>query len=82
MPAFAELPVEVIIDNVLPYLPVSAIASLSATSKFFYLITSDETFWKRKLLTDYNFSGNDTARTTGWRFIYKRLAKPKVYVWG
>ncbi|KAI0825634.1 regulator of chromosome condensation 1/beta-lactamase-inhibitor protein II [Irpex lacteus] len=81
-PKLESLPVEVIIDNILPFLPVSSITSLSATSKFFYLLASDETFWKRRLLTDYNFSGNDTARTTGWKFIYGRLARPKVYVWG
>ncbi|KAI0692434.1 regulator of chromosome condensation 1/beta-lactamase-inhibitor protein II [Cytidiella melzeri] len=82
MPGLVSLPVEVIIDNLLPFLPVAAIANLSAVSKLFYLIASDETFWKRRLLIDYNFSGNDTARTTGWKFIYRRLAKPKVYVWG
>ncbi|KAI0091641.1 regulator of chromosome condensation 1/beta-lactamase-inhibitor protein II [Irpex rosettiformis] len=82
MSKFESLPVEVIIDNILPFLPVSAVANLSATNKFFYLVTSDETFWRRRLLVDYNFSGNDTARTTGWKFIYRRLANPKVYVWG
>ncbi|KAI0343294.1 RCC1/BLIP-II [Trametopsis cervina] len=82
MTSLATLPVEVIIDNILPYLPVAAVTNLSAVSKFFYVVASDETFWKRRLLVDYNFTGNDTARTTGWKFIYKRLAKPKVYVWG
>ena len=82
MSKFESLPVEVIIDNILPLLSVKEIAHLSTTNKFFYLVTSDETFWRRRLLTDYNFSGNDTARTTGWKFIYRRLANPKVYVWG
>jgi hypothetical protein len=77
-----SLPVEVVLDHILPYLPISAVLHLSATCKSFYEVTSDETFWKRRLLTDYNFSGNDTARTTGWKFIYKRLTNPKVYVWG
>lgn len=78
----SSLPVEILLDNIVPLLPLSALANLGSTSRFFYLITSDETVWKRKLLEDFNFSGNDTARTTGWKFIYRRMANPKVYVWG
>lgn len=76
------LPIELILDQLLPLLPLPALAALSRTSKLFYMLTSDETFWRRRLLVDYNFSGNETARTTGWRGIYRRMARPRVYVWG
>lgn len=82
MPQITDIPIEVFIDVLLPLLPVSDLLRLGCTSHFFYLITSDEPFWHRKIQEDYNFPSSDTARTTGWKFIYRRLANPKVYVWG
>ena len=77
-----DIPIEIFLDSLFPSLPIVDLQHLGATSKFFYNLTSDETFWKRKLQEDYNFPESDTARTTGWKFIYKRVANPKVYVWG
>ncbi|KIP10060.1 hypothetical protein PHLGIDRAFT_28732 [Phlebiopsis gigantea 11061_1 CR5-6] len=82
MPALQDLPPEVFLDNLLPFLPVTDLQHLGATSKDFYKLTSDDLFWKRKIREDYNFPDSSTARNTGWKFIYKRLANPKVYVWG
>ena len=78
----AHIPVEVLIDNVLPFCEVNDVFSLGCTNKFFALITTDDMFWKRRLAADYNFTGSDTARTSGWKFIYKRLRNPRVFVWG
>ena len=82
MPTITDIPIEVFIDNILPLLPLADLLRLSSTNKFFYLLAADETFWKRKLEVDFNFPSSETARNTGWRFIYRRLANPKVYVWG
>lgn len=49
----------------------------SPTTKFFYQLCSDETLWKGLLQSDFNFSGAGTARTSGWKFIYQRLFKPR-----
>jgi SCF-associated factor 1 len=78
----ADVPVEVLIDNILPFCEVNDVFSLGCINKFFALITTDDTFWKRRLAADYNFTGSDTARTSGWKFIYKRLRNPRVFVWG
>ena len=78
----ADIPVEVLIDNILPFCEVNDVVSLGCTNKFFALVTTDDTFWKRRLVVDYNFTGSDTARTSGWKFIYKRLRNPRVFVWG
>ncbi|KAI0078721.1 RCC1/BLIP-II [Panus rudis PR-1116 ss-1] len=82
MPSATDIPVEVWLDNILPNTPVADILRLGCTNRFFYLLTSDETFWHRKLEADYNFSGADTARTTGFKLLYKRLRNPKLFVWG
>lgn len=77
-----DIPVEVWLDHILTYLPLSDLLRLGCTNRFFYLLTSDEPFWHRKLQQEFNFSGSDTARATGWKFIYKRFRSPQVYVWG
>ena len=78
----ADTPVELLIDNILPLCEVKDVLSLGRTNKFFALIAADDMFWKRKLAIDYNFTGSETARTSGWKFIYQRLRNPRVFVWG
>lgn len=78
----ADVPVEVLIDNILPFCEVNDVVSLGCTNKLFAIVTTDDMFWKRRLAIDYNFTGSETARTSGWKFIYKRLRNPRVFVWG
>lgn len=33
--------------------------------------------WKRKISEDFNFFGQGTARTSGWKFIYRGLLEPR-----
>ncbi|EIN09593.1 RCC1/BLIP-II [Punctularia strigosozonata HHB-11173 SS5] len=82
MPGLADLPVELLLDNLLPALTIPDLLSLSQTSRFFASLGDDDTLWKRKLAQDFNFTGQGTARTSGWKFIYRGLRKPKVFVWG
>ncbi|KAF9006072.1 regulator of chromosome condensation 1/beta-lactamase-inhibitor protein II [Cyathus striatus] len=69
--------IEVLFDNVFPILPTADLLSLSCTSKLFSTLCSDETLWKRKLISDFNFAPERTARTSGWKFIYRGLSNPK-----
>ncbi|KAI0730903.1 RCC1/BLIP-II [Earliella scabrosa] len=82
MPTITDLPVELFVDSIFDYLPVDAILSLGCTNRFFAQIAADEPFWHRRIQQDFNFSGADTARHEGWKFLYRRLANPKLYVWG
>ncbi|KAF8202318.1 regulator of chromosome condensation 1/beta-lactamase-inhibitor protein II [Pholiota molesta] len=77
-----NLPIEVLLDNVLPFVPAPDLSQLAQCNKLFSVLCADETIWKRKVLEDFNFSGQGTARTSGWKFIYKGLFKPRVFVWG
>jgi SCF-associated factor 1 len=82
MTAITDIPLEVLLDNLLPYLDVSDLCCLASTSRFFSVLVADDMLWKHKLQQDFNFSGAGTARTTGWKFLYRRLSKPKIFVWG
>ncbi|KAF8555990.1 RCC1/BLIP-II [Imleria badia] len=77
-----DIPVEVLLDNLLPSLPIPDLLRLGATNHFFASLCNDDTFWKRKLQEDFNFSDEGTARSTGWKFIYQGLSCPRTYVWG
>ena len=82
MPSLTDIPVEVFIDNILPLVPLKDILSLTSISKDFAALCNDDTFWKRKLKEDYNFSDIATARTRGYKFLYKGVHNAKTYVWG
>ncbi|KAF5378889.1 hypothetical protein D9615_006986 [Tricholomella constricta] len=82
MSSIADLPIEVLLDNVLSFMQISDILRLGSTNQFFAAVCSDDTFWRRRLQSDFNFSGAGTARTSGWKFIYRGLFNPRVYVWG
>ena len=82
MPSLSDVPVDVLLDNVLPSVPVTDLLHLGSTNHFFATLLADDLFWKRKIQEDFNFSGTGTARTSGWKFIYRGLSNPKVFVWG
>lgn len=82
MPSLLDIPVDVLLDNLLPSVAVPDLLNLSSTNRFFAVLGADDTFWKRKLEEDFNFSAAGTARTTGWKVIYKGLSKPRIYTWG
>ncbi|KAF5351928.1 hypothetical protein D9756_007455 [Leucocoprinus leucothites] len=78
----ADLPPELFLDNLFSFLSTADLLRLAVTSKYFASMCSDEIFWKRRLHEDFNFDGEGTARRTGWKFIYRGLYRPRVYVWG
>ncbi|KAI9060932.1 RCC1/BLIP-II [Trametes sanguinea] len=80
--SLTDLPVELFLDGIFPCLPVPDLLHLGSTNRFFNDLTNDEAYWHRRIQEDFNFSGSDTARKTGWKFLYKRLSNPHVYVWG
>ena len=77
-----DLPVKLLTNKILQFCEVRDTLSLGCTNKFFALIVNDDGFWKRKLVIDYNFTGSETNRTSGWKFIYLRFWKPRLFTWG
>ncbi|KIM44654.1 hypothetical protein M413DRAFT_442608 [Hebeloma cylindrosporum] len=61
-----ELPVELFLDNLLPFVPVPDLLRLTCCNKLFASLCTDDMLWKRKISEDFNFFGQGTARTSGW----------------
>ncbi|KAI0251809.1 RCC1/BLIP-II [Lactifluus subvellereus] len=78
----ADIPVEVLLDNLLPFSQVRDVLSLGSTNKYFAALCADDTFWKRKCQEDFNFTSQETARQSGWKNLYRGLNHPRVFVWG
>ena len=78
-----DIPAEVLMDGILPFCQAEDVLSFGRTNKFFALVAIDM-FWRRRLMLDYNFTGSETARSSGWQFIYQRLRNrnPQLFVWG
>ena len=77
-----DIPVKLLINNVLPFCGLKDVLSLGCTNKFFAQVANDDTFWRRRLANGYNFTGSEAARMSGWKFIYRKLRNPRVFVWG
>ena len=77
-----DIPVKLLINSVLPFCEAKDVLSLGCTNKFFALIVNDDTFWRRRLTVDYNFTGLGMGRKSGWKFVYRKLRNPRVLVWG
>ncbi|KAG8873845.1 hypothetical protein FRB97_006414 [Tulasnella sp. 331] len=79
----SDLPVEVLLDHLLPILALQDLLALARTNKFIASVCQDDILWKLKLKRDFNFTANaDTARESGFKVIYRGLRKPSVYTWG
>jgi len=76
-----DIPIEVFTENILPLCEVEDVISLGCANKFFVLVANDETYWKRKLAIDYNFTGLEMGRMSGWRFLYWRFRNPQIFIW-
>jgi len=78
----ADISVEVLIYNILPFCEPEDVLSLGCTNKFFALVATNGAFWRQKLAVDYNFTGSETTRTSNWKTLYQRFRNPRVFVWG
>jgi SCF-associated factor 1 len=82
MASIVDIPVDIILDNLFPSIQIPDLLCLGSTNRFFATLLADNLFWKRKLKDDFNFTGAGTARTTNWKFIYRGLTNPRLFVWG
>ena len=77
-----DIPAKLLINKILPFCQTEDVLSLGRTNKFFALVANDDTFWRRRVAVDYKFTGPETARTSNWKSVYRKLRNPQVFVWG
>ncbi|WVQ71765.1 hypothetical protein IAR50_001306 [Cryptococcus sp. DSM 104548] len=85
MPSLTDIPSEVILEHLLPILPLTDIASLSAVAHFFRNVSRDPAFWRLKATSDFSFSPAlhpPAPSPDWWRRVYLGLLNPRAYVWG
>lgn len=81
-----NLPDDVLIDSLLPFLPVEALEKLSLTNHHLHSLATSETLWRQKIKDDFHFGGEDldlSQVSGGWsQRLWHGLRRPRVYVWG
>jgi SCF-associated factor 1 len=86
MASLARLPLDIYYDQLLPLLPLDSLIHLSETCKAFDQLVNrepaSESLWRHRIETDLNFPADSTARTSGWKELYRRVRNPRIYVWG
>lgn len=83
--SLTTLPLDILVDSLLPLLAPAALNALSACSvDLHHLIEGapGEVVWRRKAEEDFHFPSTNTGRRQGWRELYRRLLKQSCYVWG
>jgi hypothetical protein len=56
MDCFADLPDDVLVDGILPYLDSASIDSLGSVSQRLNVLTKDQAFWRRKIRLDFGLN--------------------------
>ena len=86
--ALSDLPVDIIVHDLLPCLDAQSLVALGSTSKAFHSLIlqsgtgTSEVLWRYRLSHDLNFPVSNTARSKGWLKLYQKATHPELYVWG
>jgi len=66
-----DIPVKVLMSNILPFCEAEDLLSLSRTNWFFAVVVAGETSWREKLRVDGNFTGSKATRTSSWKLPHR-----------
>lgn len=82
MGSLGKLPVDIVLDNLLPCLRIKDVVSLFSVNKAFAEFAKLEAFWIRRLKDDFRVPNPSDKTRFDSRFLYSRLCNPKIFVWG
>ncbi|KAI7855413.1 regulator of chromosome condensation 1/beta-lactamase-inhibitor protein II [Circinella umbellata] len=77
-----DLPLDILIDNILYNLDAQSLVHLACTNKTFSQLINDELLWKHRVFSDYNLPHDASFRHSGWKQLYSKLKDSVVYTWG
>lgn len=79
---FYDLPVEVLLESIFPYLHAADLTRLAAASRALHsFIHQDDLLWKRRLQDDFGVLPESTGWTSRWSKLYPRFHQPSVLAW-
>lgn len=82
MTQLCNLPTDVLLENICPYLDAPSLLELTRTCKTFQFLGNDELLWRHLVLEDFNVPRDASYRHSGWKSLYARLKDSVVYTWG
>ena len=77
-----DIPVKVLMNNILPFCEAKDLLSLGRTDWFFAVAVAGEWSWRRKLWGGDNFIGSEMIRTSSRKPISQRFRNARVSIWG
>ncbi|OXM80887.1 SCF-associated factor 1 [Cryptococcus neoformans Bt63] len=84
-PTLTDLPSEVILEQLLPLLPLKDVLRLSQVNHQLHSLTLDPSYWRHKTTSDFAFSPSSHPPFPSpdwWRRVYFGLLQPRAFVWG
>jgi hypothetical protein len=82
MASLGNLPVDIVLDNLLSCLRIKDVVSLFSVNRAFAEFGKLEAFWIRRLKDDFRFPNPSNGTRFDSIFLYSRLYNPKIFVWG
>ena len=82
MTTIDQLPIDILLDHVLPRLDVADLAQVSAACQLFYRLANDELIWQHRVTTDFALPMNTDRLKRGWKRLYIQFDRAQAYTWG
>ncbi|KAG0367677.1 hypothetical protein BC939DRAFT_508774 [Gamsiella multidivaricata] len=78
-----QLPLEILVGEILATLPLSDLASLVRVSKGMHHLCQSDYLWQRKFFKEFQYRPSKALRQLGgWKRIYQAMDRVEVYTWG
>lgn len=82
MSSLESLPLDILLDELLPLLPIKDVLALFSLNRLFANLGKDDAIWERQLREDYRFTNTSIAGNLSLKLLYGRIHRPELYVWG
>lgn len=78
-----NLPLDILLEQTLPCLDVTNLATLSSTCHLFYILCNDDRVWKGRVISDFGLLLPLNTKRYTWKQLYIELDQgQRIYTWG